>query len=133
MSRARKRFWLSLLGLDFILDWKDQDAVDRALNAFLLLIQAAEIVLALRELLRLLRSIGAPEAARKALGKASSRLLGIFAIAMLIYDIGMGWARWIEDEAEIENRYRNAVTRLYVRTECDRREQVFAEEGVSIR
>ena len=55
LDLARRRFWLGLLGLDFVLDWEERGAVDRAVSGFLTMVQTGEVVLGLQELYRILR------------------------------------------------------------------------------
>lgn len=136
LATARLRFWLGLLGLDFILDWKDLDEIERLIAIFFALLMAGDIRLAVRFLYRSLFEMAeevGEEAAEKVAKKLGSRLLGLIALAILIYDIISGLAEWYEMQLDIENRFRNAVTRLYTQTKCRERDAVFAAEGVSIR
>src|SRR5688572_16676114 len=106
LTIARRRFWLGLLGLDFILDWPDLDSIDRALAIFFALLTAGDIALAIRHLYRLLFGIAekvGEEAAEKVAKKLGSRILGWIALAILVYDIVTGLTEWYEEQLDIEN------------------------------
>lgn len=133
LDLARRRFWLGLLGLDFVLDWQERDAVDRAVAGFLGLVQVGEVVLALEQLFHLLRTLAlrtGRTAAAGFLGAMGRRVLGTVALTFLLMDIAIGYGRWTEEERRVERRYRARLGRVYRETDCAERDRIFQEEGV---
>jgi hypothetical protein len=137
LDRARRRFWLGLFGLDFVLDWQERSAVDRALGGFLALVQTGEVVLAVDQLFRVLhalaRSTGRTAAVR-AIGGIAGRFLGLAALGLLVMDIAAGYDRWTRTERRIEERFTARARDLRARAEgsCDGVERIFREEGVAL-
>lgn len=135
LELARRRFWLGLLGLEFILDWEERSTVDRALSGFLALVQTGEVVLALRQLLLLFQGLarrGGRRIAERLLGRALSRTVGLVAVSMLVVDIIVGYTRWEEAEARVQRRFRARLRQLLDETHCPRPERVFHDEGVPL-
>ena len=135
-DRARRRFWLGLFGLEFVLDWPERSAVDRALAGFLFLVQTGEIVLAVDQLFRILqtlaRTTGRMGAAR-AIGGIAGRFVGLAALGLLVIDIAAGYDRWLREESRIEDRFRSRTRTLYdeAGASCPEVEEIFREEGVT--
>lgn len=135
MELARRRFWLGLLGLEFILDWEERGPVDRALAGFLFMVQAGEIVLAVQQLFRILRALAlrtGRSAAARVIGLTGRRLLGAVALGFLVVDMAMGYARWQEEEARIHRRFLARVRRLREETTCPDAAAIFRAEGVAL-
>lgn len=135
LDLARRRFWLGLLGLDFILDWEERTTVDRALAGFLAMIQTGEVILALQQLLRVfggLASRTGRRTAEKILGRFLGRTLGLVAVSMLAVDILVGYTRWEDEEVRVRRRFTARLRQLLQETHCPRPERVFREEGVPL-
>jgi hypothetical protein len=135
LDLARRRFWLGLLGLDFVLDWEERGAVDRAVAGFLTLVQTGEVVLGLQELYRILRGLALATGRRSAariLGRTASRMLGMVALSLLVVDILAGYARWEEEEVNVRRRYRARIRDLRSKTECPDPDRVFSELGIAV-
>lgn len=133
LDLARRRFWLGLLGLEFILDWEERSAVDRAISGFLCMVQTGEVVLALQELVRIFRTLAGAAGRRSAervLGKMAGRMLGMVALSLLVLDILAGYVRWEEEEANIHRRFKARIRELWAAEDCPHRARVFAEAGV---
>jgi hypothetical protein len=132
---ARRRFWLGLLGLDFILDWEERGAVDRAVAGFLSMVQAGEIALGLQELYRILRALALATGRRSAarvLGKTASRMLGMVALSLLVVDVIAGYARWEEEEVNVRRRFTARIRTLRAETACEHPGKIFSELGISV-
>ena len=131
---ARRRFWLGLLGLEFVLDWEERTPVDRAVSGFLCMIQSGEVVLGLHELFRILTSLArgaGRRSAERVLGKMAGRMVGMVALSLLVVDVLAGWVRWQEEEANIHRRFRARVRALREDCQCPEWRRVFSEEGVA--
>ena len=137
LDQARRAFWLGLFGLDFVLDWQERSAVDRALAGFLFLVQTGEIVLAVDQLFRILqrlaRATGRLGAAR-AIGGIAGRFLGLAALGLLVLDIAAGYDRWGRRRERIEGRFDARIRELHAHADpaCDDVDRVFREEGVPL-
>ena len=97
LDQARRRFWLGLFGLEFVLEWEESSAVDRALGGFLLLVKTGEIVLAVDQLFRLLQALAritGRHGAARALGGIAGRFVGLAAMGLLVMDIAAAYDRW---------------------------------------
>lgn len=129
MDLARRRFWLGLLGLDFVLDWEERGSVDRAVSGFLGMVQAGEVYLALRELLTIFRGM-ARASGRAGAGRVLGRMLGTVALALLVVDVITGYTRWQAEEVNVERRYRARIREIHHETTCAYWAKVFEEEGV---
>ena len=103
---ARRRFWLGLLGLDFILDWEERGAVDRAVAGF--------------------------RSAARVLGKTASRMLGMVALSLLVVDVIAGYARWEEEEVNVRRRFTARIRTLRAETACEHPGKIFSELGISV-
>lgn len=135
LELARRRFWLGLLGLEFILDWEERGTVDRAIAGFLCMVQTGEVVLALNELIRIFRSLAGRagrRGAERVLGKMAGRMLGMVALSLLVADVIAGYVRWEEEEANIHRRFKARVTGLRDETSCPAPARIFHEEGVTL-
>jgi hypothetical protein len=135
MDRARRRFWLGLLGLEFVLDWDERSAIDRGISVFLATVQTGEILLAVQGLATLLGGVArrsGSAVASRLMGRWASRTLGVVALGMLALDIMAGWARWEREEAAIGSRFRARLSELLEQTHCENPEAVFREEGVAV-
>lgn len=135
LDLARRRFWLGLLGLEFILDWEERGAVDRAIAGFLSLVQTGEVVLAINELMRIFRGLaaaGGRRSAQRVLGRMSGRLLGTVALGLLVLDVVAGYVRWEKEDERIHRRFRARVRALRESAGCPDPEAVFAEVGVPL-
>ena len=135
LDLARRRFWLGLLGLDFILDWEERGAVDRAVFGFLFMVQSGEVVLGLQELFRILRAMALATGRRGAariLGTTASRMLGMVALSLLVVDILAGYARWEEEEVNVRRRFTAQIRDLREKTTCEHPGRVFAELGIPV-
>lgn len=135
LELAQRRFWLGLLGLEFVLDWEDRNAVDRGLGTFLALVQAGEIVLAIQGLATLLTGIAqrmGSIAARRLMGRWASRTLGVVALTMLALDVVVGYARWEEEADGVRQRFRARLRELLETTTCPSPEDVFEDKGVEV-
>jgi hypothetical protein len=135
MDRARRRFWLGLLGLEFVLDWEERTTIDRGISVFLAMVQAGEILLAVQGLATLLggvaRRSGSVVASRM-IGRWAGRALGAVALGMLALDIMAGWARWEREESAIGSRFRTRISELLEQTHCENPEAILREEGVPV-
>jgi hypothetical protein len=137
LDRARRRFWLGLFGLEFVLDWQERTAVDRALGGFLALVQTGEVVLAVDQLFRILqalaRSTGRTAAAR-AIGGIAGRFLGLAALGLLVMDVAAGYDRWMRTQRRIEERFtaRTGALHAEAAATCGDVERIFREEGVAL-
>lgn len=135
LALARRRFWLGLLGLDFILDWEERSGVDRALGGFLAMVQTGEVVLAVQQLLRVFGGLArrtGRKAAERILGRTLGRTLGLVAVSMLAVDILVGYTRWEEEEVRIRRRFTARLRQLLKESHCPRPRQIFHEEGVPL-
>ena len=135
LDLARRRFWLGIFGLDFILDWEERSAVDRALAGFLLVVQTGEIVLAVRELFRILQALAlrtGRRAAGRLIGRIGGRVLGLAAIGFLILDVATGYDRWLRTQERVEDRFRARTAGLFRETECQDPARIFREEGIPV-
>lgn len=135
LDLARRRFWLGLLGLDFILDWEERSTVDRALGGFLAMVQTGEVILALQQLLRVFGGLARRTGRRTAeriLGRLLGRTLGLVAVSMLAVDILVGYTRWEEEEVRIRRRFTARLRQLLEETRCARPQRIFHEEGVPL-
>jgi hypothetical protein len=133
LDRARRRFWLGLFGLDFVLDWEERTSVDRALAGFLLLVQTGEIVLAVDQLLRILHALArrtGRHAAARTIGGIAGRLLGLAALGLLVLDVLAAHDRWTRSQVAIHRRFRERLEVLRRETTCPDPEAIFREEGV---
>ena len=135
LELARRRFWLGLLGLEFVLDWDERGAVDRAIAGFLCMVQTGEVVLALNELVRIFRTLAGTAGRRSAervLGKMAGRMVGMVALSLLVVDVVSGYVRWEEEEANIHRRFKARVAGLRDETSCPSPARIFHEEGVAL-
>lgn len=135
LSLARRRFWLGLLGLEFVLDWEERTTVDRAVSGFLCMVRAGEVALALQELIRILTGLARAAGrgpAERVLGKVAGRMLGRVALALLVVDVVAGYVRWEEEEAGVHRRFKARVRALWEESACADARRIFAEEGVSL-
>lgn len=135
LELARRRFWLGLLGLEFVLDWEERGTVDRAIAGFLCMVQTGEVVLALQQLIRIFQSLAGTAGRRSAervLGKMAGRMLGMVALSLLVVDIISGYVRWEEEEANIHRRFKARAGKLKDETSCPAPARIFKEEGVAL-
>lgn len=135
LETARRRFWLGLLGLDFVLDWEERSAVDRAVGGFLALVQAGEVVLAVQQLFRILRGValaGGRASAARVLAHTARRMLGMVALTLLVVDVVTGYARWEEEELNIRRRFAARIRELRKDTTCAHPDRIFSELGVPL-
>jgi len=135
LERARRRFWLGLLGLEFILDWEERSAVDRALAGFLAMVQTGEVILALHQLFRIFASMARRAGRRTAeriLGRFLGRTVGLVALSMLAVDVLVGYTRWEEAEVRIRREFAARLREILEATDCSRPEEIFREEGIPL-
>ncbi|HSM04393.1 MAG TPA: hypothetical protein VK858_07215 [Longimicrobiales bacterium] len=135
LDLARRRFWLGVFGLDFILDWEERSTVDRALAGFLMVVQTGEIVLAVRELFRILQALALRTgrvAAGRVIGRVGSRVLGLAAVGFLVLDVATGYDRWLRTRERIEARFAQRTTALFRVTDCADPARIFREEGIPV-
>jgi len=135
LDLARRRFWLGIFGLDFVLDWEERSAVDRALAGFLLVVQTGEIVLAVQELFRILQALAVRTgrvAAGRLIGRIGGRLLGLAALGFVILDVATGYDRWVRTQERVEDRYQTRIRSLFRETGCEDPARIFREEGIPV-
>lgn len=136
IDQARRRFWLGLFGLEFILDWEERSAVDRALGGFLVLVQTGEVVVAVDQLFRLLQALArvtGRQGAARVIGGIAGRFVGLAALGLLMMDIAAGYDRWMRQKGRIGERFAERVQELRDQSEgsCREVERIFREEGVA--
>ncbi|MDT8341776.1 MAG: hypothetical protein RQ751_09715 [Longimicrobiales bacterium] len=134
LGEAKRRFWLALLGLDFVLDWEERGGVDRALSGFLCMVQTGEVVLGLQELFRILRALAGAAgrtSAERLLGRLAGRVVGMAALGLLLVDMVSGYVRWEEEEARIRRRFHVRLQELRETAGCPDADAVFAEAGAA--
>lgn len=137
MDQVRRRFWLGLFGLEFILDWEERSAVDRALGGFLMLVQTGEVVLAVDQLFRLLQALARAtgrQGAARVIGGVAGRFVGLAALGLLVMDVAAGYDRWTRQQGRIDDRFVERIQELQSQNEgrCRDMERIFREEGVAL-
>lgn len=133
LDLARRRFWLGLLGLEFVLDWDERNTVDRGISVFLSMVQTGELVLAVQGLIAVLAGVARRSGsalASRLVGRWASRTLGAVALGMFALDVMAGWTRWERQEAEIHGRFETRVTELMEQTRCPEPDAVLEAEGI---
>lgn len=134
LDLARRRFWLGLLGLEFVLDWEERTPVDRAVSGFLTMVQTGEVVLGLQELFRILAGLArgaGRRSAERVLGRMAGRVVGMVALSLLVVDVLAGYVRWEEEEANVQRRFSARIRKLREECGCPEWRRVFTEEGVA--